>query len=285
MIAFADYVGSVGRIQDLKVGFQILQGKKGAGRIGLQVQRRGYIFTRGPSHAVTRLVLDIQHCPDGITVCGTAIGTDGYVVNTLSALATSVIGQNAKLIKLPLTTQSQFILLRSFLFLRMVHFQRSLPWDQVAPRTRQVDQTILEAMSTILCLSSAIAPDGAQLASSTVLQQMVLPVRHGRMGLRMTFSIEAGAALLSGAAIAEAALYGGMDTCLHFNGARQLPWLEVWQRAFDDCAEVCGRATDTRYLPVIFVDETFSQVQHHVSCVVADGAKVCFLAAFDTSTN
>ena len=46
----------------------------GAGGIGLQVQRRICTLTGGPSHAFARLAaeLDIQHRPDGITVCGTA---------------------------------------------------------------------------------------------------------------------------------------------------------------------------------------------------------------------
>ena len=76
-------------------------------------------------------------------------------------------------------------------------------------------------------LPSTIGPEGARVASTSVLQQMVLPLRHGGLGLRMTSSIEADAALLSRAAMAEAALYGGKDTCMPFNGARWLPLVEV----------------------------------------------------------
>ena len=60
----------------------------------------------------------------------------------------------------------------------MVHLQRSLPWDQVAPSTRQVEQVVLEAISTIFRLPSAIGPEGAREASTTVLQQMVLPLPY-----------------------------------------------------------------------------------------------------------
>ena len=97
--------------------------------------------------------------------------------------------------------------------------------------------------------------------------------------------MEADAALLTSAAIAEAALHGGMDTCLPFNGARRLPLLEVWGQVFDDCAEVCGWAPDTRNLAADVVEETLSMVQHRVSRVVGDRAGASCLAAFDTSTD
>ena len=100
--------------------------------------------------------------------------------------------------------------------------------------------------------------NGARLASSTVLQKMALPLRHacGGLGLWMTSSNEADTAFLPDAAVAQAALYGGMDTCLPFNGACWLPLLDVWQRVFDACAEVCVWAPDTRNLPATFVEET-----------------------------
>ena len=119
---------------------------------------------------------------------------------------------------------------------------------------------------------------------------MVLPLRHSGLGLRMSSSIEADAALLSGVAIAEVTmyvhsnLYGGKDTCLPCNGARRLPLLEFWLWVFDDCAGVCGLAPDTR-LPATFVEENLNQVQHLVSRVVGDCAGASFLAAYNTSTN
>ena len=82
---------------------------------------------------------------------------------------------------------------------------------------------------------------------------MVLPLRHGGLGLRMTSSIEADVALPYGAAMAEAAMYGGKDTCMPFEVARRLPLLEVWRRVFDDCADVFGWGPDMRNLPATFV--------------------------------
>ena len=120
----------------------------------------------------------------------------------------------------------------------MVHLQHLLPWDQLALSTGQVEKAILEAHWRSFSLQYCFA------TNSTTLQAR-------RVGLRTTFSIEA--ALLSGAAMADAALYRGMDTSLPYNGACWLPLLEVWRRVFDDCAKVCGWAHETRNLPNNFV--------------------------------
>ena len=56
--------------------------------------------------------------------------------------------------------------------------------------------------------------------------------------------------------MAQAAMYGGKDTCMPFNGARRLPLLEIWRRVFDDCADDCGWGPDMRNLLATFVEET-----------------------------
>ena len=93
VIAFADDVSLVGRVQHLKVAFEILQGEHGAGGIGLQVHHRKCALTGGPPLLVYQLVaeFDIQHRPSGITICGTPIGTNNYVANTSLTCATSVL--------------------------------------------------------------------------------------------------------------------------------------------------------------------------------------------------
>ena len=101
----------------------------------------------------------------------------------------------------------------------------------------------------------------------------------------MTASIETDAAFLSGAAMAEAALYGGMDTCLPFKGLRWLALLEVWRQVFDDCVQVCRWPPDTRNLAATFVEETLPRVQHCMSRVVGNCARAPFLAAFEMSTD
>ena len=85
--------------------------------------------------------------------------------------------------------------------------------------------------------------------------------------------------------MAEAAMYGGKDTCMPFNGARRPPSLEVWRSVFDDCADDCGWGPGMRNLPATFVEETLSQVQHRVSRVVGDREGAAYLVAFDTTTD
>ena len=92
-----------------------------------------------------------------------------------------------KLMNLPRAEQYQFSLLHLSVSLRMVHLQRSLPWDQVAPSTQQEEQAILRAISTIFRLSIATCPNGARLTSSSVLELKVLPLlRHG--GFKVWFA-------------------------------------------------------------------------------------------------
>ena len=101
------------------------------------------------------------HRPNSITVCGSPISTDSFVADTLLVCATSLAEQIAKRSKLPLATQSHFVLLRSHLSLRIFHLQRSLPWDQMAPSIHRVQQAIFEALSTGFRLPSAMGPDVA----------------------------------------------------------------------------------------------------------------------------
>ena len=81
----------------------------------------------------------------------------------------------------------------------------------------------------------------------------------------MTSSIEVDAALLTRAAMAEAAMYGDKDSCMPLNGARPLPLLEVRRRVFDDYADVGGWAPNTRDLPTTFVEEIESQSKSNIA--------------------
>ena len=62
---------------------------------------------------------------------------------------------------------------------------------------------------------------------------MTLPLRHAGMGLRAVQAIEADAALVSGAAKAEAAVANGPDSCKPFSGASRPGLHTTWQRVYD----------------------------------------------------
>ena len=94
---------------------------------------------------------------------------------------------------------------------------------------------------------------------------MNLPPRLGGFGLRMTSSLEADAALLSGAAMAQAASNGDKYFCLPFNGGRRQSYLAVWQRVYDETTNTRGWTADTRDLPAAFFEKVLPHVQHYVS--------------------
>ena len=69
---------------------------------------------------------------------------------------------------------------------------------------------------------------------------MVLALRHGGFGLRMTSPVEADAALLSGVAMDQADFNGGIYFYLPFDGGHRISLLAVCQRVNDETIDSCG---------------------------------------------
>ena len=229
--------------------------------------------------------LGIQHRPEGVTVCGTPIGTDAYVAETLSQRAGGVISQVHKLMRLQLPKQSQFALLRASLSLRMAHLQRNLPWAQVVESTRAVEGAILEAAAAVFHLPACDDPARACGTAGREREQMTLPLRHGGFGLRVVTAVEADAALASGAAKAQAAMAQGPAACRPFEGASRAPLLETWRRVFDDVAADCKWEPDARDLPEDFVRDVLPRAQHDVGLAIGNRAGAAFLGSFDLATD
>ena len=98
----------------------------------------------------------VQCCPEVVTVCGAPIGTESCIASSLLGRASTVVDRITKLVNLPLARQFQFSLLRASFSPKMVHLQRSLLWHQVTPSTCQVEQAIIEAISTMFRLPIAM---------------------------------------------------------------------------------------------------------------------------------
>jgi hypothetical protein len=286
VVAIADDVSFVGRVDAVRTAFQSLQGPQGAGGIGLRVQPRKCAVTAGPRLAAAQLAADlgVQHCPDGVTVCGTPIGTDAYVAGVLRKRADDVIAQVAKLMQLPLALQSQFALLRASLSLRMAHLMRTVPWPQLQADTGRVEQAVLAAVATIFRLPAPGTAAGADTASERAIAQMQLPLRHGGFGLRSVSALEADAALVSSVAMAQAAVAAGPEACHPLAGAARPAVMAAWHRVYDDVAATCEWEPPLRDLPFAFVRDTLPHVQSVVSRIVGDRAGLAFLDACDTST-
>ena len=105
---------------------------------------------------------------------------------------------------------------------------------------------------------------------------MVLPFVLGRCNVQMTSSVEADAAILSGAATAQAEMNEVTDSCLPFNGAHWLPSMAAWQRIFD--RTVVGPVTRTIYKPLVNIPWTNYSIECRKSWAFVQET---FLAACD----
>lgn len=281
VLAIADDANLVGTTDSLRAAFRVLTGAEGAAGIGLRVQQRKCAITAGPLHAVAQLAaeLGVQHRPEGVTVCGTPIGTDAFVLDALSQRADAVIAQVDKLMRLPATKQAQFILLRSSLSLRMAHLLRTVPWELLGPSTRRVEHAITQAAAALFQLPTRGGGAGGRTA-----EQLALPLRHAGFGLRVVTPVEADAAHVAGASKAQAAMKEGLESCKPFEGALRPVLLATWLRVFDAAAADCEWEPSARDLPAEFVREVLPLAQRLVSRVIGDRAGADFLAACDVDT-
>ena len=81
------------------------------------------------------------------------------------------------LVKLPLSVQSQFLLLRASLQARMVHLMRTVPRQALATHMRRTDTAVWRAAAAVLDLPSGVGEYGADMegpdkACSTLSRQM-----------------------------------------------------------------------------------------------------------------
>jgi hypothetical protein len=279
-LAIADDISLVGKVDELRAAFLALTGARGTASVGLRIQPLKCAITAGPPPASAALAADlgIKHSPEGITVCGTPIGTDAYVAATLGARADSIIAQIDKLKTLPVSLQAHFALLRSSLSMRMAHLMRTVPWGSLQESVARVESAITAAAVALF----RVPTNGAQ--SLTAVQQLKLPLRHGGFGLREATSLVADAALVAGASKAQAAMKDGLDACKPFSSAMRPEMQQTFQRVHDVVAEECKWGPDARDLPSAFVEAQLPGAQKQVSRVEGDRLGAAFLDACDTST-
>jgi hypothetical protein len=167
--------------------------------------------------------------------------------------------------KLPVSQQSQYLLLRYSLSQRMAHLPRTLTWEQLETATRRVEAAVLAAAAAVFKLPAPTERGGTDLAVVDARKQLALSTRHGGFGLRAVTALEADAALVSGAAAAQAALAGGQDQVMPFDGETRPALLEAWHRVYDALSEPCEWEDAARELPAEFVRDSLQGVQRQVS--------------------
>ena len=284
-IAYLDDCNVVGHPGALKQAFRRLcgRGPHSVRSIGLTVRRSKCGVHGGDVEQCAQLAseLGVAHMQEGITVVGVPLGSESYKASILTKRADKVVGLVEKLSALPLAKQSQFLLLRMSLAVRLVHLQRTVQWETLAPSTRRVEQAVLTAAAGIFRLPVGQGPSGAAPASGPEVGQLALPIRHGGFGLRATSELEATAAFLSGAASAQLLLTEGPQQFRPLEGPDAASLRGHWQRVFDDCATVCRWPQSARNMDAEAVRLVLPLAQRDVARCVGDRSGAAFLAACD----
>ncbi len=182
-VAYLDDINVVGRPDAIRAFFRRLCGDGGdsVGTVGLRTRHTKCFVHGGDNTQCAALArqLGVPHRRAGVLVVGTPLGSDAFQAAHLAERAGAIADLVAKLAALPLAKQSQFLLLRASLSVRMAHFLRTVRWRSLATPTRRVEQAILSAAAAIFRLPHASGPAGAALASGSEIDQLLLPIRHG----------------------------------------------------------------------------------------------------------
>ena len=235
----------------------------------------------------------VPHREDGITVVGTHVGTDAFVRARLNAAAAKAVGEVDLLMRLPVTKQVQLLLLRQSLAVRLVHHQRTTRWELLAESTRALEGAVVAAVANIAQVPITLEPSGALVQMSSAVRQMLLPIRHGGLGLRMTHPVEAKAALLTGVAVAQRVVADGPAVFQRLEGpaapAMQRDW-DCIRGVLPDVEEWVTKVSDKidGGSPADFSSKGVRHVlpflQHAVSRSMGDKAGKAFLDGMDLCT-
>ena len=106
------------------------------------------------------------------------VAMDTYITEVVASHAASVNAQVNKLMGIPLQKQSQFVLLRASLAVRMAHLKRTVPWELLARHVGEVESVIHAAVASIFRLQRGLGPTYV-LTDVDAALQMRLPLRHG----------------------------------------------------------------------------------------------------------
>ena len=163
------------------------------------------------------------------------------------------------LVKLPLFVQSQFLLLHASLQARMAHHMRTVPREVLATHMRRTDAAVWRAAAAVLDLPPGVREcsadmEGPDKACSTLGRQMMLPLRHGGLGLHMQSDEVSDAAFVAGAGQAERNLKGRPAALSPLQGGGGVSVWERWRSFHALYAEQCKWDTAAKVLPTEYLD-------------------------------
>lgn len=229
--------------------------------------------------------LGVKHHRHGFSVVGVPVGNEDFVQSELAKRAQKICALVDQCMDLPLSKQTQFLLLRASLSVRMAHLQRSVAWRLLAPAATRVEQAVIAAVAKIFRLPVGEGPGGHTPVPGRELEQMLLPIRHAGFGLPCSSEIGAKAAFLSGAASAQLVMKDAPEMFRPFDGPSRVTFQESWQELFADCATDCGWPQTVQGITENSLQSVLPVVQRDVSRCVADRKAKAFLGACDCNTN
>ncbi len=206
-------------------------------RIGLDVQpTKTTVWSRdGDAAARVATSLGVRHSPDGVVCCGCPIGTPEFVAQYVQAKADECAADLAKLLAMDLPKQDKLLLLRWSLQHRTDHFWRLLEHDVLQGPLGELQRRMLDAVFSLAEFPTTSLPQGREA-------QVALPTRFGGVGITRTSRLEADAALLSAAALADKALAGGAACFLSLTGVHRPLYERKWHELHDASMEPAFQA-------------------------------------------
>jgi Reverse transcriptase (RNA-dependent DNA polymerase) len=260
---------------------------EGAAVVGLEIARDKCALTGGGA-AETGLALaadlGVAHSPDGIVAAGTPIGTHAFEAQHAASRADAACKLVDALRALPLRVQSQFLLLRLSLAPRLAHLLRTVEWERIAPSVRRLESEVHAAARSLLHMPPAVAGafGAGDSACARAAAQIALPIRHGGFGLPVVGALEADAARLSAAALAQAAMAAAHPPFRPLDGRLRAGFVGAWERVHADAAPLWP--AESRTLSPAFVHNVLPDVQRQYTRAVSDRDGAAFLARFDVAT-
>lgn len=167
--------------------------------------------------------LGVEHCPDGLVLAGTPLGTDSFkaaYARKATDAACDAIDKLSELRSAGLSAQDHFQVLKSSLQMRGAHLPRCIPAAQSQPAVAQLERKVAQAAAEIMLLPELSGPAAAQ---------MTLPLRLGGLGIRSTTEKVAKASFLSAAALTQAAMLPGPERLRPFAGPSGQKLHRDWQ--------------------------------------------------------
>ena len=159
LVLYLDDMNIVGKLTPAADTFQRLSvDNGGVHSIGLEPRLPKCGIYGGDKEQVAAEAAKLQtaHQLDGFTAVGTPLRSTEYDSTSLGRHAVAGEMLVDTLVQLPLSVQSQFLLLRASLQARMVHLMRTVPREAVATPMRRTDAAVWRVAAAVLDLPQGV---------------------------------------------------------------------------------------------------------------------------------